>query len=30
LKRLSRENMRSTGGAPSSSPPAAPPTRPSY
>jgi hypothetical protein len=29
LKRLSRENMRGTGGAPSSAPPAAPP-RPSY
>jgi hypothetical protein len=27
LKRLSRENMRGTGGAPSS-PPAAPPARP--
>jgi small subunit ribosomal protein S21 len=29
LKRLSRENMRGTGGAPSSSPAAAP-ARPSY
>jgi hypothetical protein len=29
LKRLSRENMRGTGGAPSSAPPAAP-ARPSY
>jgi small subunit ribosomal protein S21 len=29
LKRLSRENMRGTGGAPSSAP-SAPPARPSY
>jgi hypothetical protein len=29
LKRLSRENMRGTGGAPSSAPPA-PSARPSY